>query len=206
MIRLISVLLVGTIVSMYFFPFEFVFLPGVNTKMAMAGIGLVVLVVELAGKKDTYNGLVEIIPTSVFADLEITSGTAPAPEDMNALPVKADMNKYVKFKDVTFASTTFSSNKVTGKINAGNITFYDQFATNATFNTSKKYDVIGAVSIYNSTLQVNFISAEEVEEPTLNVEITNADFGKIAINGKAERTLTLNGSLLMKLVLLIVNH
>ena len=159
---------------------------------------------ELAGKKDTYNGLVEIIPTSVFADLEITPGTAPDPEVMNALPVKADMNKYVMFEDVTFASTTFSSKKVTGKINAGNITFYDQFATNATFNTSKKYDVIGAVSIYNSTIQVNFISAEEVAEPTLNVKITDADFGKIAINGKAERTLTLNGSLLTNAVSLVI--
>ena len=159
---------------------------------------------ELAGKKDTYNGLVEIIPTSVFADLEITSVTAPAPAVMNALPVKADMNKYVKFEDVTFASTTFSSKKVTGKINAGNITFYDQFATDATFNTSKKYDVIGAVSIYNSTIQVNFISAEEVAEPTLNVKITDADFGKIAINGKAERTLTLNGSLLTNAVSLAI--
>ena len=159
---------------------------------------------ELAGKKDTYNGLVEIIPTSVFADLEITSGTAPDPEVMNALPVKADMNKYVKFEDVTFASTAFSSKKVTGKINAGNITFYDQFATNETFNTSKKYHVIGAVSIYNSTIQVNFISAEEVAEPTLNVKITDADFGKIAIDGKAERTLTLNGSLLTNAVSLAI--
>ena len=159
---------------------------------------------ELAGKKDTYNGLVEIIPTSVFADLEITSVTAPDPEVMNALPVKADMNKYVKFEDVTFASTTFSSKKVTGKINAGNITFYDQFATNATFNTSKKYDVIGAVSIYNSTIQVNFISAEEVAEPTLNVKITDADFGKVAINDSHERTLTLNGSLLTKPVTLTI--
>ena len=51
MIRLISFLLVGTIVSMYFFPFEFVFLPGMNTKMAMAGIGLVLLGVELARQK-----------------------------------------------------------------------------------------------------------------------------------------------------------
>ena len=53
MIRLISVLLVGTIVSMYFFPFEFVFLPGVNTKMAMAGIGLVLLGIELARQKES---------------------------------------------------------------------------------------------------------------------------------------------------------
>jgi hypothetical protein len=38
----------------------------------------------------------------------------------------------------------------------------------------------------------------------LNVEITNADFGKIAINGEAERTLTLNGSLLTKPVSLAI--
>ena len=159
---------------------------------------------KFEGKKDTYNGLVEIVPITTFANLELTSGTAPDPEVMNALPVKADMNKYVKFEDVTFASTAFSSKKVTGKINAGNITFYDQFATNATFNTSKKYDVIGAVSIYNSTIQVNFISAEEVAEPTLNVKITDADFGKVAINDSHERTLTLNGSLLTKPVTLTI--
>ena len=38
----------------------------------------------------------------------------------------------------------------------------------------------------------------------MNVEITNADFGKIAINGKAERTLTLNGSLLTNNVSLAI--
>ena len=53
MIRLISVLLVGAIVSMYFFPFEFVFLPGVNTKMAMAAIGLVILGFELPRQKES---------------------------------------------------------------------------------------------------------------------------------------------------------
>ena len=51
MLRFISVLFVGAIVSFYFFPFEFVFLPGVNTKMVLAGIGLVMLGVELARQK-----------------------------------------------------------------------------------------------------------------------------------------------------------
>lgn len=36
------------ITSFYFFPFEFVFLPSVNTKMAMAAIGLVLLGVRMA--------------------------------------------------------------------------------------------------------------------------------------------------------------
>lgn len=40
------------IVSFYFFPFSFHFLPAVNTKMAMGGLGLVVLAVELARNRN----------------------------------------------------------------------------------------------------------------------------------------------------------
>ena len=47
MIKWIKVLIAGIFVSFYFFPFEFSFLPGVNTKMAMAGIGLVLYVIDL---------------------------------------------------------------------------------------------------------------------------------------------------------------
>lgn len=39
--KAILVVLTTILTSFYFFPFEFVFLPGVNTKMAMAGVGLV---------------------------------------------------------------------------------------------------------------------------------------------------------------------
>lgn len=46
--KLIKILLAGIAVSCYFFPFEFTFLPGVNTKMAMAGVGLVLYVIDLA--------------------------------------------------------------------------------------------------------------------------------------------------------------
>lgn len=42
----------GVIVSFYYFPFEFTFLPGINTKMAMAGVGLVWLGFNVAkGRK-----------------------------------------------------------------------------------------------------------------------------------------------------------
>ena len=46
--KLIKILLAGIAVSFYFFPFEFTFLPGVNTKMAMAGMGLVLYALDLA--------------------------------------------------------------------------------------------------------------------------------------------------------------
>lgn len=46
--KLIKILLAGIAVSFYFFPFEFTFLPGVNTKMAMAGVGLMLYALDLA--------------------------------------------------------------------------------------------------------------------------------------------------------------
>ena len=40
------------ITSFYFFPFEFTFLPGMNTKMVIAGIGLVVLAFHFARRRE----------------------------------------------------------------------------------------------------------------------------------------------------------
>lgn len=45
--RIVGMVLLTILTSFYFFPFEFTFLPGINTKMAMAGVGLVVLMVQL---------------------------------------------------------------------------------------------------------------------------------------------------------------
>ena len=47
-------LVVTMITSMYFFPFEFTFLPGANTKMIMAGLGLVWFGINMA--KGTQEG------------------------------------------------------------------------------------------------------------------------------------------------------
>ena len=46
--KLIKILIAGIAVSCYFFPFEFTFLPGINTKMAMAGAGLALYAIDLA--------------------------------------------------------------------------------------------------------------------------------------------------------------
>lgn len=48
MLKFIKAIIAGIAVSCYFFPFEFTFLPGVNTKMAMAGVGLGLYAIDLA--------------------------------------------------------------------------------------------------------------------------------------------------------------
>lgn len=50
--KIIAIAFTIIITSFYFFPFEFVFLPEVNTKMAMAGFGLVLLLMKLARQRE----------------------------------------------------------------------------------------------------------------------------------------------------------
>ena len=53
MLKYIQIAIGVIITSFYFFPFEFTFLPGVNTKMAMAGLGLVVLGFQLGKARNS---------------------------------------------------------------------------------------------------------------------------------------------------------
>lgn len=49
--NIIKIILCVVVTSFYYFPFEFVFLPGINTKMAMAGMGVVLLGLDLILKR-----------------------------------------------------------------------------------------------------------------------------------------------------------
>ena len=52
-LKKVGMVLTAILTSFYFFPFEFSFLPGVNTKMTMAGFGLVLLAFRLARKQES---------------------------------------------------------------------------------------------------------------------------------------------------------
>ena len=53
MIQCVGMVLMTVLTSFYLFPFEFTFFPGVNTKMAMAGFGLILLAFQLARQRDS---------------------------------------------------------------------------------------------------------------------------------------------------------
>lgn len=68
MARLLLLVFTTIITSFYFFPFEFTFLPGVNTKMAMAGFGLILLGVQLSRSRNSLLSK-DVFTLSVFAAL-----------------------------------------------------------------------------------------------------------------------------------------
>ena len=121
------------------------------------------------GTSSPYNGLPEIKPSVAFEDLTVTSGAAPEPTLFAAAPTKTDVNKYVKFEGVTLsANTTFTTDGATNAtmvVNGTNVTLRNAFKLAATLSKDKAYNIVGFVAIYNSSIQVYFLSAEEYVAP-----------------------------------------
>ena len=109
--------------------------------------------------KDEFKGLVEFKDVS---GLESNSTATVEPEVLTRI-TDADINKYVKLVNVS------ASEIVDGSGNA--VQLYDKFGTNYTFESGKKYDVIGIVGYYNN-LQLHIISITEHGEPKIAVTPT----------------------------------
>lgn len=52
MLKILTMIFTGIIVSFYYFPFEFSFLPGLNTKMGLAVVGLLLALLNLIRKRE----------------------------------------------------------------------------------------------------------------------------------------------------------
>ena len=121
------------------------------------------------GVSSPYNGLPELKASVSYNELTVTSGVAPEPTVMAAAPTKAELNQYVKFENVTLSAnatfTTASATNATMVVNGTNVTLRNNFKLAATLSKDKAYNIVGFVAIYNSTIQVYYLSAEEYVAP-----------------------------------------
>ena len=138
------------------------------------------------GTLDIYNGLYEVKMTDAQAtSVQPGQGEAPAPAEFNAAPVAADMNKYIVLKNVTVSAETFPSNKnMDCTIGEESFVLRNNFNANAAFDITKKYDIIGVVAVYNSTVQVYFISAEKVQATAINNNTVADKVQKVVRDGQ----------------------
>ena len=126
----------------------------------------------LKGNMNIFNNLPKIEPSVTKADLTITVGTVPDPEMLTTVPTMADINKYVRIENVTTTAATWSKDDtepaartLVGKLGENNITLYNTFKIDQTFEVGN-YNIVGVVTCYKTTVQVAVISAEKVAEPT----------------------------------------
>ena len=123
---------------------------------------------------DIYNGLYELKPTQDQINaVTVAAAEAPAPEELTAIPGEADINKYVILKGVSVDAGEFTAASVTN-LNAylgeGTFVLRNNFKLAQKFEEGKTYNIVGAVAVYEKnetrTIQLYFISAEEVVDPS----------------------------------------
>lgn len=134
-------------------------------------------VTGFAGVRADYNGLVQITPSVTKADLEIIELEAPQPEVMTENPTLEDMNKYVVFPKVTMTAGSINGSdtrSITGTLEEQDeeISFYNQWKYEVTFEEDKLYTIVGAVSTYKGNVQVNFISAVDYQQTITTTDAT----------------------------------
>jgi len=138
------------------------------------------------GKSSPYKGLPELVPAPGFTkeDINVEAGEAPEPEELTAAPTAADVNKYVVLKGVSFKAAQFDNKNITAVLGEEEFAVYNKFNADAAFDTEKKYDLVGVGSIYNTTLQLYFISAEEAETPIVENDTTWITFTDGYVDGE----------------------
>ena len=145
------------------------------------------------GVVDVYHGLYEVKPgVDEVAAIVATAGDAPAPVELAVAPVAADINKYVILKNVSVATGEFTTSKATNldlTIGEAKVVLRNNFKIAQVFDADAKYNIVATVAIYDETMQLYFISAEEIVVPQLNIfaydlkagEVTD---GKVTIDYK----------------------
>ncbi len=153
----------------------------------------------LWGKAKLYNGHPEI--STVTQAPTVADGSAVEPEDLDAYPTDADLNKYVTLEGVTFASaqtlsTTGSVENITGSFKSSNLTIRNNFKIAASLAAGTSYRVVGVVQKYNTTIQLYPISFEEQADPTVTLSPAALDFGTIGVGDAAPtaQTFIVSGS------------
>ena len=149
----------------------------------------------IEGTLDIYNDLYEVKMTAEqVAAVTATAGEAPAPVEFATAPVAADMNKYVILKNVSVAAGEFKTDKATNLnliIGEDTVVLRNNFRLAQTFAADKLYNVTAVVSVFKGTVQLNFISAEEIVVPQLNIMAYGLKASEVA-DGKVTISYNLN--------------
>ena len=135
-------------------------------------------VTGFTASKTTYNGLVQLVPTSDVAALTVVEGEAPAVPEVTTAPT-GNYQTVVKLINVQMPAGSFdtSNNKtVTATFPDGTkINVYNNKNITATFTEDKTYNVIGGISQYNNVIQVIAYAVEEYVAPEPEIEWIEMD-------------------------------
>ena len=156
-----------------------VFLPAANDAIKAGDV-----LSEVAGVVDIYNGVYEVKPSAEqVTAIVATPGEAPAAEVVTEVAL-TDVNKYIVMQNVEFAEEAAFAEGTQSNITINGVTVRNQFKNGYSFTAGKKYNVYGVVTIYSSTPQVYFITAEEASSTAIDNTVVSEKAIKMFENGQ----------------------
>ncbi len=133
-------------------------------------------VTNFVGTASPYYGLPELKYNKDYSNIAISTGTITQPTEFTAAPAVADVNKFVVFKNVEFASavsfTTDKATNATMTVNGEDVTVRNQFKFAIELDANKAYDVYGFVGVYNTTVQLYFLTASDAGSAMQTYNVT----------------------------------
>ena len=145
------------------------------------------VITGLIGKYGVYQDITQMLP--LYAP-DAVSGTPAEPVTMNISEITtADVYKYIKLSEAVFKEdATFKTGKATnGIVVSGDkeMTIHNSFRViEGTFEASKKWDIIGFVSVYQGTPQIYPISITESTLDGVKAATTDDNIAIYSSNGK----------------------
>lgn len=139
------------------------------------------------GKYGVYQNITQMVP--VYAPAAV-SGTPVEPVTMAIADITAaDVYKYIKLSEAVFKeNATFNTKSTTnGIIVSGDkeMTIRNSFRViDGTFEASKKWDIVGFVSVFGGTPQIYPISITESQLDGVKAATTESDVIIYSSNGK----------------------
>ena len=156
-----------------------VFLPAANDAIKAGDV-----LSEVAGVVDIYNGVYEVKPSAEqVTAIVATPGEAPAAEVVTEVAL-TDVNKYIVMQNVEFAEEAAFAEGTQSNITINGVTVRNQFKNGYSFTAGKKYNIYGVVTIYHSTPQVYFITAEEASSTAIDNTVVSEKAIKMFENGQ----------------------
>ncbi|WP_455497002.1 chitobiase/beta-hexosaminidase C-terminal domain-containing protein [Coprobacter sp.] len=145
------------------------------------------VITGLMGKYGVYQNITQMVP--VYAPAAV-SGTPVEPVTMAIADITAaDVYKYIKLSEAVFKeNATFNTKSTTnGIVVSGDkeMTIRNSFRViDGTFEASKKWDIVGFVSVFGGTPQIYPISITESQLDGVKAATTESDVIIYSSNGK----------------------
>lgn len=144
-------------------------------------------IIGFGGIMSPYHNLPELKPFVRADELTIIHGEQPEVQKIYDVPNLAMVNIYAKFMNVSVEGEfTAAKSNLDATMGEKLFVLRNNFQVPFTFEAGKEYDIVGCVAVYDTIVQLYFVSAEESVEPIGPTPAPQSNMWKVSAETSVE--------------------